>query len=153
MRILLFIIFCARLNCTAQVNENEAVKNIIVTFFEGFHAGDVLKMQSVMLDSITFQTAYTNQKGVSILETHSATKLIQAIANRPKNEKWEERILDYVVQVDGTMASVWTPYEFWFNGTFSHCGANSFQLFKDNTTWKIIYLIDSRRRMDCGIKN
>ena len=29
---------------------------------------------------------------------------------------------------------------------FSHCGVNSFQLFNDNGQWKIIYLIDTRRK-------
>ena len=47
------------------------------------------------------------------------------------------------------MASVWTPYEFYFNGTFSHCGANSFQLFKEDNQWKIIFLVDIRRRENC----
>ena len=48
------------------------------------------------------------------------------------------------------MAHVWAPYEFWYNGEFSHCGVNSFQLFKEEDTWKIIYLIDSRRKEDCN---
>jgi len=47
------------------------------------------------------------------------------------------------------MANVWMPYEFWFNGNFSHCGVNFFKLFNDNGTWKIIYLIDTRREKGC----
>jgi hypothetical protein len=60
--------------------------------------------------------------------------------------KFEERLLDYSIQVDGAMAHVWTPYEFYVNNKFSHKGVNAFTLFKDNGLWKIVYLIDTRRR-------
>ncbi len=47
------------------------------------------------------------------------------------------------------MANVWAPYEFYLNNDFSHCGVNSFQLFFDGIQWKIIYLIDTRRKQGC----
>ena len=46
------------------------------------------------------------------------------------------------------MANAWTPYQFWFNDQFSHCGVNSFQLIKVDNTWKIFFLVDTRRK-DC----
>ena len=82
--------------------------------------------------------------------TDDSEKLVLAIANRSNDQKWDERLLDYSIQVDGNMANAWTPYEFWLNDTFCHCGVNSFQLFKDVAQWKIIYLIDTRRRSNCG---
>jgi len=54
-----------------------------------------------------------------------------------------------VVKIDGPLAIVWTPYKFYFNGKFSHCGVNSFQLVRFNGVWKIQYLIDTRRRAGC----
>ena len=75
--------------------------------------------------------------------------LLTAIANRPPEQQWDERLLEYRVQIDGNLAHVWTPYEFWFNGNFSHCGANAFTLAKTDDGWKIIHLIDSRRRSSC----
>jgi hypothetical protein len=72
-----------------------------------------------------------------------------AIAKRPQEQKWDERLLGYNVQIDGSIAHVWTPYEFWFNDTFSHCGANAFTLVKTDTGWKIIHIIDSRRKNSC----
>ncbi len=47
------------------------------------------------------------------------------------------------------MANVWAPYEFYLNNDFSHCGVNYFQLFFDGIQWKIIYLIDTRRKQGC----
>lgn len=133
----------------AQQEEKTAVKATIDTFFEGFHKGDTLLMKSVMMDKILLQTTYTTKEGNNILVSEDASKLISAIANRTSDQKWDERLLSYNIQIDGIMAHVWTPYEFWFNDVFSHCGVNSFQLFNDNGNWKIIYLIDTRRKQGC----
>ncbi len=133
----------------SQSDEQAEVKAAVDTFFEGFHKGDTTLMKSVMVDKIIMQTAYRNKEGKDILVTDEPEKLIKAIANRPDDQKWDERLLDYSIQIDGNMANVWTPYEFWFNDTFSHCGVNSFQLFKDGDQWKIIYLIDTRRKSTC----
>lgn len=134
----------------AQQDEKVKVKAAVDTFFEGFHKGDTILMKSVMIDKIVLQTTFTNKEGENILVTDEPKKLLNAIANRTSDQKWDERLLGYSIQIDGIMANVWTPYEFWFNDAFSHCGVNSFQLFNDNGQWKIIYLIDTRRREGCN---
>ncbi len=133
----------------AQDEEISKVKATVDTFFEGFHKGDTTLMKSVMMDKVTMQTAYRNKEGKDVLVTDELSKLLEAIGKRTSDQKWDERLLDYSIQVDGNMANAWTPYEFWLNDTFSHCGVNSFQLFKDGDQWKIIYLIDTRRRKGC----
>jgi len=148
-RVILFIIMFATGNIMAQNSANDDVKKTIETFFEGFHKGDTTIMKSVMMNKFVTQTAYKNKEGKDVLVTEESTKLINAIANRPSDQKWDERLLDFNIQVDGNMANAWTTYEFWFNDEFSHCGVNSFQLFNNNGIWKIIYLIDTRRRKGC----
>ena len=147
-RIIAILVVLLTTSIQAQ-NEITKVKLAVDTFFEGFHKGDTLLMKSVMADKVIMQTAYKDKEGKDILVTDNPGKLTQAIANRPAGQKWDERLLDYMIQVDGNMANVWTPYEFWFNEEFHHCGVNSFQLFKDGKQWKIIYLIDTRRITDC----
>lgn len=149
-RILLLLIMLCSSTLFAQTNESENVKAAIDTFFEGFHKGDTTMMKSVMMGKFTTQTAFKNKEGKDELRTDDSSKLINAIANRPADQKWDERLKDYIIKVDGNMANAWTPYEFWFNGDFSHCGVNSFQLFHDNGQWKIIYLIDTRQRTGCN---
>lgn len=134
----------------AQDDEAAKVKAAIDTFFEGFHKGDTTMMKTVMYGKFTTQTAFKNQNGEDVLRSSESTNLVNAIANRPDTEKWDERLLDYIIKVDNNMANAWTPYEFWRNGEFSHCGVNSFQLFNDNGQWKIIYLIDTRQRTGCN---
>lgn len=149
LRVIVFLTILFTGTIQAQSNAEADVQKTIETFFEGFHKGDTLMMQSVMKDNFTTQTAFKNREGKSVLVTENSNKLIEAISKRAADQKWDERLLGFQIKVDGNMANAWTPYEFWFNGTFSHCGVNSFQLFNDNGTWKIIYLIDTRRKAGC----
>jgi len=107
-------------------------------------------MKSVLGENVQLQTAFATKDGSNELRTDSIDNLLTAIANKADDQKWDERLLDYKVQIDGNLAHVWTPYEFWFNDEFSHCGANAFTLAKTDAGWKIIHLIDSRRKSDCG---
>jgi len=149
-RIIAYLCIVLTSTLFAQEDETIKVKAAVDTFFEGFHKGDTILMKSVMMDKMLLQTTYKNKEGNNILVSEEPSKLIQAIANRTSDQKWDERLLDYNIQVDGSMANVWTPYEFWFNDQFSHCGVNSFQLFNDDGNWKIIYIIDTRRKEDCS---
>jgi len=152
MKKLVFVL-CAlfTINAMAQDSFTEAdAQKIVDVFFEGFHKGDTLQMRSVIGDDVVMQTAFLDTKGNNRLSTGSLQNLLNAIANRPAEQKWDERLMDYKVQIDGNLAHVWTPYEFWVNGEFSHCGANAFTLAKSDDGWKIIHLIDSRRRASCN---
>jgi hypothetical protein len=125
--------------------QNQEIQKVIETFFEGFHAKDTVKMKSVCFDKIILQSIMENAKG-SKLSDESAKEFYNSIATIPSDFKFEEKILSYSIQVDGTMAHAWTPYEFYINGKLSHSGVNAFSLYKENGIWKIIYVIDTRRK-------
>jgi len=132
----------------SQSSEKDSVKATIERFFEGFHKQDTLIMLETVSKDIKMQSIGKNREGVAQLNTTEFQGFLNSIISIPKDKSFREEILDYTIQIDGNMAHVWTPYNFWFDNNFSHCGVNSFQLFKENGNWKIIYLIDTRRR-DC----
>lgn len=149
--LLLFSCFLFSIIGVAQQEFSEAdAQQVVDTFFEGFHKGDTLQMRSVLAPIVGMQSVHTNKKGEHILSDSSMENFLVAIAKRPETDKWDEQLLDYKVQIDGNLAHVWTPYEFYFNGNFSHCGANAFTLAKMDDGWKIVHLIDSRRKSSCG---
>lgn len=127
----------------------EEASSIIDTFFEGFHKGDTTIMRSVLHDNIAMQTVFTDADGVHRLVDSDMDNLLKAISERPETQIWDERLLGYSVQIDGNLAHVWTPYEFWLNNAFSHCGANAFTLIRTDAGWRIVHLIDSRRKQRC----
>lgn len=125
--------------------QNAEIQKTIEVFFEGFHARDTAKVHSVCADKIILQSIAEGNKGTR-LDKESIKDFYISIATMPRQAVFNEKILSYNIQVDGAMAHAWTPYEFYMDGKLSHRGVNAFTLFKDNGKWKIIYLIDTRRR-------
>ena len=134
----------------SQNQEKEAVKQTIIDFFDAFHKQDTVRLKFFANDKVVLQTIFTNKEGKTVLNTETYETFTKSIASIPKTSKFEEKLLDFSIQIDGKMANAWTPYEFWFNGKFIHCGVNSFQLIKKEDQWKILYLVDTRRREGCS---
>ena len=86
--------------------------------------------------------------GDVVLGYESIDGFVKQISTLPKDSA-DERISFDAIKIDDALASVWTPYQFFYAGKFSHCGVNSFQLVRLNGIWKIQYLIDTRRRNGC----
>tara|TARA_Y100000034_G_scaffold105927_1_gene133969 strand:- start:327161 stop:327607 length:447 start_codon:yes stop_codon:yes gene_type:complete len=136
-----------------DMDEQTEIKKVIETFFEGLHNGDSTKISGTLHKDLKIQTTTTTKDGKKVLRTDEASSFLKSIANKNPDHVYFEKLLSYDIKIDGNLASVWTPYEFYFNGNFSHCGANSFQLFNNNGKWEIIYLVDMRRRDDCKALN
>lgn len=132
------------------MNEDQlAVKEVVETFFDGFHKQDSTIMSSVVADHVVLQTTARNKEGKTLFRTEEFSKMISSITSIPDSIQFEEKLTSFSIQVDRTMANAWVGYEFWLNNQFSHCGINSFQLINFDGEWKIIYLIDTRGRAGC----
>ncbi|MGJ8659388.1 MAG: nuclear transport factor 2 family protein [Cellulophaga fucicola] len=134
---------------SAQANEVD-VKNTINLFFDAFHKQDSVQLKALTTSTVILQTIGVDKDGNTVLKTESYSDFIKNIVSIPKEVNFREKLTSYSIKVGGDIANAWTEYEFWLNGKFSHCGVNSFQLFKDNGKWKIIYLIDTRRKNGCN---
>lgn len=120
-------------------------KKVVEDFFIAFHAKDTISLKEWCHPEIIMQTIANTKEG-NKLENNLYSDFLKSIASIPTNMKFEERILNYNVQIDGNLAHVWTPYEFYINNQLSHVGANSFTLYNDNGKWQIIHIIDTRRK-------
>ena len=134
---------------SAQDAEKYAVQKTIEAFFEGFHQQDAMAIESTIGSEVVLQTIAKDSIGNDYVKTEDFSKFIKNIVSIPGTTKFRETINSFSIQVDGPMANAWTEYEFHVNDTFSHCGVNSFQLVKLEDKWKIIYLIDTRRKVGC----
>ena len=145
------LFFAVQIGTAQQETQEQAIKKVIETFFDGLHKGDSTLMATALHKDIKIQTTANNREGSSILKTETKAQLLTGIANKKPADKYFEKLLSYDIKIDGNLASVWTPYEFYYNDNFSHCGANSFQMYNNNGKWEIIFLVDMRRRGDCDI--
>lgn len=135
-----------------KTSDQQEVQKVIETFFEGFHARDSVVMKSVFYEDPVIQTIGKSKAGEVELSDEKLEKVLKGIVSIPLKTDFKEELHAIEVRTDGEMAHAWTPYSFYVNDTFSHCGVNSFQLFKDEGKWKIIYLIDTRWKEGCDKK-
>ena len=105
MRSLILVLLLFGISGQAQKAE---VQQTIQTFFEGFHARDTLKIKSTCSDKLVLQSISESAKGNKFSE-ESPKEFYVSMATIPAEMQFEERILDYNIQIDGTMAHAWTP--------------------------------------------
>lgn len=140
------VVFIAVLVSNLILSQNSEPKQVVDDFFIGFHAKDSIALQKVCHPNMVLQTV-TNAKENSRLKTEVVSEFYKSIASIPAEVKVLEKIIDYKVQIDGNMAHVWTPYEFYVNDKLSHIGVNSFTMvLEPNGELKIVHIIDTRRK-------
>lgn len=129
-------------------NDEQAIKDAIMTMFDGMRAGDSAMVHSVFANEVIFQRVQESRDGKVSLVNSEFSGFLKAVGT-PHDKVWDERIEFGPILIDGKMASVWTPFKFYFGDQFSHCGVNSFKLYKSEKGWKTFHLVDTNRRTDC----
>lgn len=120
-------------------------KKVVEDFFTAFHAKDTVALKQICHSEIVMRTIANTKEGNKLV-ADKFDDFLKSIATIPANLKIFEKLIDYKVEIDGNLAHVWTPYEFYINDKLSHIGANAFTLYNDNGKWQIIHLIDTRRK-------
>lgn len=141
---MLYIFILISSFCFGQTSDEHSVKEVINSLFTGMKNTDSETVKALFTDQAILQTITKDGN----VKTDDVREFLSSFSKFSKNDL-DERIVFKNISIDGDLASVFTPYSFYFKGNFSHCGANSFQLVKQNGTWKIHYLIDTRRKENC----
>ena len=124
---------------------------VIETFFEAFHQKDTTSLKYFFTIDARLVSVQNSLNGIRTKE-ESIEDFIQAIGSIPDDLSFEERLLDFNTVDASGMTLVFTPYEFYVNGSFSHCGTNVFTLVKKESKWKILALYDTRNKT-CEFSN
>lgn len=146
--ILLFLLTTVINSATYAQTAEDSVKAVVNNLFTAMKNADGILLKTVFADSAVLQTIVNTKSGKTIIRNEEVAGFIEFVGKQAKGAA-DEQISFGVIKIDGDLASVWTPYKFYYNGTFSHCGVNSFQLVRLNSQWKIQYLIDTRRKNNC----
>ena len=126
----------------------DSVKAAVNKLFEGMKNADASMVSSSFSDSAVLQTITKNKEGKTIVRNEQVKAFAEFVSKQKKGAA-DEKINFETIKIDGPLAIAWTPYKFYYEGKFSHCGVNSFQLVRVDGQWKIQYLIDTRRRQGC----
>ncbi len=132
-------------NANKQAERDVKIYATISMLFDGMRTGDSTKVHQAFAPDPILQTVLVNKDKETKLHSEKLQGFLDAVGT-PHDEVWNEKIITQNIQVDGNLAHVWTDYEFYVGEQYSHCGVNSFQLVKLNDEWKIVHLIDTRRK-------
>ena len=135
----------------AQVEDVDitSVRQVIHTMFEGMRLGDSAMVSQVFYPKAQFFSAFMTPQGESKLNQGSVQDWLNAIGT-PHEQVWNEEWWDPSIKVDGNFAHAWTPYAFYVDDTFSHCGVDSFHFVKDDQgSWKVFHATDTHRKANC----
>lgn len=124
--------------------QNLEIEKPIRNLFSGMKNADPELMKSAFAEHAVLQSISKD----GTVKNENVQEFIASVSKFAKDDLEEKIIID-AIHSDGRLASVFTPYSFYFKGKFSHCGANSFQLVKQQNDWKIQYIIDTRRKENC----
>jgi len=146
---LFFLTFILSLNLTLKAQTAEdSVRAAVNNLFTAMKSSDSVLLKTCFAETGILQTITKNKEGRIVVKDESLHEFCVSVSSQPKGSLDEQIVFD-VVKIDGPLAIAWTPYNFYHNGKFSHCGVNSFQIVRFDGTWKIQYLIDTRRRVGC----
>ena len=139
----IFFLLISSFSFAQNTSEKEIIKPI-ENLFNAMKSADSLGVKNAFSGSAIMQTFGKNQQ----IRTDKVEDFAKQVGSSKVGDL-DERFTISKILVDGNMASVWVPYQFYYKGNFSHCGVNSFQLTKLNNEWKIQYIIDTRRKENC----
>ena len=136
----IFFLLISSFSFAQNTSEKEIIKPI-ENLFNAMKSADSLGVKNAFSGSAIMQTFGKNQE----IRTEKVEDFAKQVGSSKVGDL-DERFTISKILIDGNMASVWVPYQFYYKGNFSHCGVNSFQLAKINNEWKIQYIIDTRRK-------
>jgi hypothetical protein len=127
----------------------DSVKLKINQFITAINTSNGISIRNCFADTTSiYQTIFKSRDGQVEIRNEDIRVFAHVISGFALGSANEKISLD-VVKVSGPLATVWTPYKFYFDGKLHHCGVNSFQLVRLRDGWKIQYLIDTRNIDGC----
>jgi len=133
----------------AQQTATDSIKQTVNTMFTAMLKGDSALMRSTFDKDMIMQAVAEDKSGKANLSTDKVGDFLKVIGT-PHALVYDERIVYDAVKIDGDLSVVWAPYKFYLGDKFHHCGIDVFHLMRTPTGWKIIYIVDTRRKDDCA---
>jgi Putative lumazine-binding len=117
--------------------DEQAVLDVVEMLFEFIHTKDANLVERMMVpDGVLVGVGGGRSSRSSRDEFASSVGSAEA--------EMVERMWSPEVRMDGQVAQVWAPYDFYIDGAFSHCGFDAFHLVRVDGEWKTASVTYSR---------
>jgi len=128
-------------------SEEGQVMTPVNAMFDGLARRDSAIILAAMRPDATAVVAAEKADGTRSVRRMTATEFASGV--KPGPEKFEERLSDPAIEIDGDIAMVWGPYTFLIDGKVHHCGVDHFDLVRENGAWKVANITWSSRTTEC----
>ncbi len=135
----------------ADANPTEAVTATIKALFDGMRDADSTIVAKIFHPEARLMTAAQDAEGKVAVRQAPIEGFVSRIGQAEPGTL-DEQVDYYEVRINGPLATVYTPYRFVYEGNFSHCGVNTFQLVETgdgSLPWQILQITDTRQREGC----
>jgi len=120
--------------------ERDAVLAVVERSFEAISAkgaeGEAI-WREVLLEQGGSMSSVRTTDGVRQVRVMDYDEQFARFKEEPDPRSYLERMWDPTVLIDGDIATVWTRYDFWLDGAFSHGGTDVVVLLRTDDGWKI----------------
>ncbi len=146
----LFFFFCllSFQKTLAQTQENQ-IQQVIVQIFDGMRQSDTTKIKNVLHESCFLKSIGKNKAGETYLQEDAIQSWLKQIGTPHPGVIYDEKLLSFDIKIDGNMAVAWVPYQFYVNEKLNHCGVDVFTLMQVKNQWKVVAIMDTRRKEKC----
>ena len=128
-------------------DDKAAVVATVQKFFDTMASRDVEGARRVLMPEGRMFSV-REQNGQPATRASAVEDYLKNLGERKQENR--ERMWNPEVRIHGGIASLWTPYDFWADGKFSHCGVDIFDLVKAPDGWKIASVTYTIERTGCA---
>ena len=126
--------------------EEELIVETAQNVMTGINTGDEELIRSAMLPgSILVSTGI--REGEPSANVTTTEEFASRVGSMPSD--FHERIFEYEIHIQEGVAVLWAQYDFHIDGTFSHCGVDTFTLVKSSEGWKVASLAYTVEQEGC----
>lgn len=118
-----------------QIEDRTEVLVTVRALFQALGDRDVVRLEEHFLPQ-ALTTAVRSESDAEFSRVSTLPEFLESIA--AVTVPMTERIWDPEVRVDGDVASLWAPYDFYVDGSFSHCGQGGVHLVRVEGRWRVL---------------
>ena len=128
--------------------DTAAVLATVQRLFDALARRDTAVLRAVMVPGVPFVSIRADT--ASTPRTQGDEAVMRMLTRG--SERLLERFWSPVIQIQGPIATVWTPYDFHVDGQWSHCGIDTFTLMRTGAEWRIAALAYTVQLRGCALQ-
>ena len=144
--LLSLLVSISLITAAAQSADHADVMKTMQAFFDTMGGHDVEGARKILQPQGRFH-AMSIKDGKPDVRAFSNEEYFAQLEGDLAKRKLRERIWNPDVRINGLIATLIAPYDFWIDGKFSHCGIDTFDFIKTEEGWKIaggVYTVESK---------